>query len=159
VADIIGDGRTRVDWVPTIADIEAPTAAEINAGVRVSQWMTKDGLVGFQPETADAPTSGIESTFDTAVNGRRTFSGMMLRLKKQTGTDTAYDTLLPDTTGYVVIRRSVAATTAIGSGQKVQVYPVMVGEARWLDPEDNMPERYEIPLKPTAEPSLRAEVA
>jgi hypothetical protein len=35
----------------------------------------------------------------------------------------------------------------------------MVGEAAWLDPEDNMPERYEIPLKPTAEPSLRATVA
>lgn len=159
MADLIGDGRTRVDWVPAIADIDAPTTTEINAGVRISQWMTKDGLSGFQPETADAPTSSIESTFDTAVNGRRTFSGMMLTLKKQSGTDTAYDTLLPDTTGYIVIRRSIAATTAPASAQKVQVYPVMVGEAAWMDPEDNMPERYQIPLKPTAEPSLRAAIA
>ena len=82
-----------MDWVPTIANIDAPTTTELDAGIRISQWMTKDGLVGFQPETADAPTSGIESTFDTAVNGRRTFSGTMVRLKKQSGTDTAYDTI------------------------------------------------------------------
>lgn len=159
MADIIGDGRTRVDWVPTIANIAAPTTTELNAGIRISQWMTKDGLAGFAPETADAPTSSIESTFDTAVNGRRTFSGTLVRLKKQTGTDTAYDTMTPDATGYLVIRRSIAATTAFASSQKVEVYPAMVGEARKMDPEDNMPERYELPLKITSQPSLRASVA
>lgn len=157
--DIIGDGKEAWWWVPSIANLNAPTVSEINAGIRISQWMTKDGATGFSPETADAPTSSIESTFDTNVNGRRSFSGPRVRLKKQSGTDTAYTTLTPDATGNLVRRKSLAATTAVASGQAVQVFPVMCGEAAVLDVEDNMPERYDVPMKITAEPKLRAAVA
>jgi hypothetical protein len=159
VPDIIGDGKEAWWWVPSIANLNAPTAAEINAGVRISQWMTKDGATGFAPETADAPTSNIESTFDTNVNGRRTFNGPRLRFKKQSGTDTVYATMTPDTTGNLVRRKSLAAATAVASSQPVQVFPVMCGETAWLDVEDNMPERFDIPVKITAEPKLRAAVA
>lgn len=157
--DIIGDGKEAWWWVPTISNINAPTVAEINAGIRISQWMTKDGATGFAPDTADAPTSSIESTFDTNVNGRRTFSGPRCRFKKQSGTDTVYNTMTPDTTGNLVRRKSLAATTAVASTQPVQVFPVMCGETAWLDVEDNMPERFDIPVKITAQPSLRAAVA
>lgn len=157
--DIIGDGKERWDWVPAIANIAAPTTTELNAGIRLSQWMTKDGATGFAPETADAPTSSMESTFDTNVNGRRSFSNPRIRLKKQSGTDTAYDTLLPDVAGFLVRRKSLGATTAYASAQKVQVFPVMCGEAAWLDQDDNMPERYDIPVKITGQPNLRAAVA
>jgi hypothetical protein len=121
--------------------------------------MTKDGATGFAPDTADAPTSSLESTFDTNVNGRRSFSNPRVRLKKQSGTDTAYDTLLPDATGFLTKRKSVTATTAFASGQKLQVFPVMCGEAAWLDQDDNMPERFDVPMKITAQPNLRAAVA
>jgi hypothetical protein len=157
--DIIGDGRERWDWVPSIANIAAPTTTELNAGIRISQWMTKDGATGFAPDTADASTANIESTFDTNVNGRRTFSNPRIRLKKQSGTDTAYTTLIPDATGYLVRRKSITAATAYASAQAVQVYPVMCGETAWLDQDDNMPERYDVPVKITAQPNLRAAVA
>lgn len=157
--DIIGDGKERWDWVPSIANIAAPTTAELNAGIRLSQWMTKDGATGWAPDTADAPTSSIESTFDTNVNGRRSFNGPRLRFKKQSGSDTAYTTLLPDTTGYVTRRKSLAAATAFASSQPLQVFPVMCGEAAWLDQDDNMPERFDVPFKITAQPNLRAAVA
>jgi hypothetical protein len=159
VPDIIGDGREAWWWVPSIANMLAPTAAEINAGIRISQWMTADGATGFAPETADAPTSNIESTFDSNVNGRRTFSGPKLRLKKQSGTDTAYTTLTPDATGYLVRRKSLTAATAVASLQSVQTFAVMCGETALLDIEPNMPERYDVPIKLTAEPKLRAAVA
>jgi hypothetical protein len=157
--DIIGDGKERWDWVPSIANINAPTAAELNAGIRLSQWMTKDGATGWSPETADAPTSSIESTFDTNVNGRRSFNSPRLRFKKQSGSDSAYTTLLPDVTGFVTRRKSLAAATAFASTQPLQVFPVMCGEAAWLDQEDNMPERFDVPMKVTAQPNLRAAVA
>lgn len=159
MADIPGDGKTRTDWVPAIANKNAPTVSEMNAGIRVSQWMTADGLAGFRPDTADVPVSGIEDTFDTNTNGRRSFSGTMLRFKKQTGSDTVYTTMTPDTTGFIVIRRSLPAATAYASAQPVQVFPVICGETAWLDPEPNTVERFEIPLKMTAQPSLRATVA
>lgn len=157
--DIIGDGKERWDWVPSIANIASVTTVELAAGIRVSQWMTKDGATGFAPDTADAPTSSLESTFDTNVNGRRTFSNPRLRFKKQSGTDTVYSTLIPDATGYLVRRKSLTAATAYASAQPIMVYPVMCGETAWLDQDDNMPERFDVPIKLTAQPNLRAVVA
>ncbi|WP_435233368.1 hypothetical protein [Micromonospora aurantiaca (nom. illeg.)] len=157
--DIPGDGKLRVDWVPAIANKNAPTTTELNAGIRVSQWMTSDGFVGFRPETADVPTSGMEDTFDTSTNGRRSYSGTVLRFKKQSGSDAVYSTMVPDATGFIVERRSMAAATAYASGQPVKVYPVICGETAWLDQEPNTVERFEVPLKMTAQPNLRAAVA
>ncbi|MFY1588998.1 hypothetical protein ACN267_31410 [Micromonospora sp. WMMD734] len=157
--DITADGKTRVAWVPAIANINAPTTTELNAGMLLQSTMTADGLAGFRPETADVDTSALDSTFSTSVNGRTSFSGTMLRLKKQSGTDTIFDTLVRDAAGYVVIRRSVAASTAWASAQKCEVYPALCGEVARVDPEPNTVERYEIPLKITASPALRAAVA
>lgn len=159
MADITADGKTRVYWVTTIANINAPTTTELNAGIALQSTMTADGFAGFRPETADVDTSSLDSTFNTMVNGRTSFSGTLLRLKRQSGTDTIFTTLTRDTAGYVVVRRSVASTTAWASAQAVEVYPALCGEVARMDPEPNSVERYEIPIKVTSSPSLRAAVA
>ncbi|WP_432050315.1 hypothetical protein [Verrucosispora sp. NA02020] len=160
MGDIPGDGKTRADFVLAIANIFNPLASELNAGLRISQWATSDGLAGFRPETADVPTTGLEDTFDTSTNGRRSFSGTIIRLKKQTGSDAAYTTMLPDVEGFIVIRRSIVAATAYASGQHLQgVYPVICGETAWLDAEANTVERFEIPIKMRVQPALRVTVA
>lgn len=159
MADIPVDGKTRAAWVSTIADISAPTTTELNAGVLLQSTLTADGLGGFQPETADVDTSSLASTFNTVTNGRVSFSNTMLRLKKQTGTDTIWNTLTKDTAGYVVLRRYIDQSTAWASGDKVQVYPAICGETKDLDPEPNTLGRYEVPIKITSEPDLRSVVA
>jgi hypothetical protein len=157
--DITADGKTRAYWVTTIANTAAPTVAELNAGIALQSTLTADGLNGFNPDTADVDTSALDSTFNTTVNGRTSFSNTMLRLKKQSGSDTIFTTLTRDTAGYVVIRRSIASTTAWASAQAVEVYPALCGEVSRMDPAPNTVERYEIPIKVTASPSLRATVA
>lgn len=157
--DITSDGKTRVAWVPTVANIAAPTTAELNAGMLLQTTLTADGLMGLSPDTADVDTSSLASTFNTNVNGRTSFSGTGLRLKKQSGTDTIFTTLVRDTAGYLVVRRSIAEGTAWASTQAVEVYPALCGELKRLDPEPNSVERYEIPLKVTSTPNLRAAVA
>lgn len=159
MADITADGKTRVYWVTSIASQNAPTTTELNAGIALQSTLTADGLNGLNPDTADVDTSALDSTFTTNVNGRTSFSNVMLRLKKQTGTDTIFDTLVRDTAGYLVVRRSVASTTAWASSQKIEVYPALCEEVSRLDPAPNTVERYEIGLKITASPSLRAAVA
>lgn len=159
MADIPIDGKVRVAWVSTIADISAPTTTELNAGILLQTTMTADGLMGFQPDTADVDTSSLASTFNTTTNGRVSFSNMGLRLKKQTGTDTIWNTLVKDTAGYVVLRRYVDEATAWASNDQVQVYPAICGETKDLDPEPNTLGRYEVPIKLTAEPDLRSVVA
>jgi hypothetical protein len=164
MADVVADGRTRVYWVTTIANQNAPTTTELNAGMDLTSTLTADGLNGFQPDTAPVDTSSLASTFTSNVNGRTSFSSTKLRLKKQASGDTIFTTLVRDTAGFVVIRRSVTQSTAWASTQAIEVYPALIGEVARMDPEPNTVERYELPIMIGAGtagtgPSLRAAVA
>lgn len=165
MADSLADGNTRVAYVPTIANIAAPTTAELNAGILLSgaatgTLLTPDGLVGFEATTADVDTSGIDSIYDTVDNGRDSFSGTMLRLKKQTSGDTAFSTLgQKGVTGNVVVRRDMASTTAWASSQAIEVYPIKTGRRRNLPPEKNSVRKYEVPTKIYSQPNIDAAVA
>ena len=158
--DIPSDGNVRVSWVTTIANINAPTAAELTAGLLLASIATATGLAGFQPDTADVPTRKLNSTFSSVDVGSISMSGTMLQFFKQSGTDTIYTTLTKNTVGFVVIRRSLATATAYLAGQLLQgVYPAKCGQRRWLDPEENTEERYEVPIKITSEPAFDVLVA
>ncbi len=159
MADVLADGKIRVAYVPSIANIAAPTTTELNAGLLLQSLLTADGFSGFQPDTAKVDTSSLASTFNTAVNGRTSFDSPKLRLKKQDTGDTAYTTLIRDTAGYIVVRQSVAQATAWTSTQAVRVYPIQCGEVAHMDVEENSLERYEGPLTVTSQPNLRAAIA
>lgn len=157
--DSNADGRTRVYSVPSIANRNAPTVAELNAGIDLSGLITPDGVVGFEPDTADVDNSKLNSTFDTKSAGRASFSGTLLRLVKQTGTDSVYNTLIYGYATNIVIRRDVTSGTAWTAAQAVEVYPVQCGEVRNLAPEANSVHKYEVITKITDQPSLRGTVA
>lgn len=159
MADIVCDGKTRAAYVPTIANIAAPTTSELNAGLLLQSLLTPAGLKGFQPETAKVDTSSLASTFNTERNGRAKFGGMLLELKKQDTGDTAYTTLIRLATGYIVVRTSVTESTAWTSTQAIRVYPIECGEVMHVDIEENTLERYQVPLAVTLAPNLRAAVA
>jgi hypothetical protein len=159
MADANADGNTRVYYVPAIANIAAPTTTELNAGTRLDTLMTPDGLVGFEPDTADVDNSKLSSTFNTVSAGRPSFSGTLVRLIKQTGTDTVYNTLVYGLAGFIAVRRDILASTAWASAQALEVYPIQCGEIRNLAPEANSVHKYEVYTKITAQPNLRAAVA
>jgi hypothetical protein len=160
LGDITVDGTTRVAFVPTISNINAPTTTELNAGILLQSVMTPDGLMNYQPTTESEDNSSLASKFTTTTNGRTSFGDARLRLKKQTGTDTAYNTLnVRDTTGYVVVRRWLDQATAWTSSQVVSVYPIITGDRADIDPDANSVARYEIPTKVTATPALTATIA
>ena len=145
--DIVSDGRTRAFWVTTIANTLAPTTTELNAGIDLTTFLTADGLMGLQPDTATVDTSALSSVFNTAVAGRVSFSNTRLRLKRQSGTDTVFNTLsVISTSGYLVVRRSITYSTAWASSQSIEVYPGITGAIARVDPEPNSVERYEIPI-------------
>jgi hypothetical protein len=161
MADVITDGLTRVAYVLTIANAAAPTTTELNAGTSLllHDTMTSDGLNGFNPATADVPTSKFSSTFDTMQPGRVSYSNPTLRFCKQVAPDLIYNTLSRATTGFIVIRRGLAAATAWASTQVIEVYPIVCGERVLLDPAPNTLQRWESPLKLSAQPTLNAAVA
>lgn len=161
MADIIVDGMTRVAFVPTIANIAAPTVAELNAGTLLQSTLIPAGLEGFESTTAEVDNTSLASTFDTKLPGRVGFSGTGLVLKKQDGTDTVFNALTtPNTNGYIVIRDGVAQATAWTVADKVEVHPVRTATHSILGRgEANSLLRYRVPTPITSQPNLKALVA
>lgn len=122
--------------------------------------MTKDGATGFVADTADAPTSSKESTFQTAVNGMISLNNPQFKLKRQTplGSDAAFNAMPTDGTAFAVRRNSKTATSAHASGDKVDVFPVQFSQKAKVDQADNMPEMYIVPVKITSQPTFDVSV-
>lgn len=160
MADIIVDGQTRVAYVPTIADIAAPTATELNAGTVLTTTLIPAGLEGWESTTAEVDNSSLASTFDTKLPGRVSFSGTALVFKKQDATDTVFTLMTtPGTNGYLVVRDGVASTTAWTAADKVEVYPIRTSTHSILGRgEANSVLRYRVPTPITSKPNLKAVV-
>lgn len=152
---------TRVYYVPTIANIAAPTVAELNAGTSLTSTLIPAGLEGFENSTAEVDNTSLASDFDTKLPGRKSFSGTGLVFKKQDGTDTIFVLLsVPNTNGYVVIRDGVLNTTAWTIADKVEVFPIRTATHVMLGRgESNSLLKYRIPTPITSQPNLKAVVA
>lgn len=159
MADVFADANTRVGFASAIVNIALPTTTELNAGILLHDIITDDGLIGFEASSTPIPTTPLSGQFDTTYPGRDNFSGTMLRLKKQTATDTIFNTFVKYTAGFIIIRRGIAVATAWTTSQPIEVYPITVGRERRLQPTANSIEKWECPISISAQPNLRAAVA
>jgi hypothetical protein len=159
MSDLINDGMTKVVWASTIANINAPTTAELNAGQDFTPRVTPDGLK-VDPSTADVDTSSLASTFDTKTVGR---IGVDVELMFKRGTttpeDLPYATLKYGVAGYLVIRRGIAYATAWATSQKCEVYPITCGEPQNNAPAANEVMKFTSSMKVTSSPATAAVVA
>ncbi|MGR3870986.1 phage tail tube protein [Streptomyces graminifolii] len=159
MADLISDGKTRVAWVSSIANINAPTAAELTAGADYTKRITPDGLK-LDPSTADVDTSSLASTFDTKTVGRVGFDTEITFKRGDTvGDDAPYTTLKYGVSGFLAIRRGVAYATAWTAGQVVEIYPITCGEPQNSSPAANEVMKFMSPMKVTDAPATAAVVA
>ena len=159
MADLISDGNTKVVWVTSIANINAPTAAELNAGSDWTQRLTPDGLK-TDPTTADVDTSSLASQFTTNQPGRRSYSCEITFKRGSTPTeDQPYTTLSYNTAGYLAVRRGTAYATAFATGDRVEVYPVTAAEPQNVAPAANEVLKVTVELKVTSDPATHATVA
>lgn len=156
MADLVSDGKIRVEWLPACANIAAPTVAERNAGLRLDPVMTPDGLK-TDGKTADVDNSSLSSTFDTRRAGRRGFTNSV-KIKRQDSADTALSTLVYRANGFLVVRRTVDAATAPTIGDKVEVYPSECGD-RQPSYGPNAIQAFEIDLFNTVQPNVDAVTA
>lgn len=159
MADIIVDGRTRVAFVPSIANIAAPTVAELNAGTLLHSYLVPAGLTGFENTTAEVDNTALDSTFDTKLPGRQSYSGTMMTFKKQdNGTDPVFTLMTtPNTNGFIVIRDELPAGNAWATSQRMEVYPIRTATHSMLGRgEANSLLRYQVPTPITLTPNLKA---
>lgn len=159
MTDVVTDGRIKVWSVPSIANIAAPTVAELNAGTALESLITPDGFMGFEPDTSAIDTSALNSTKNYKMPGRINLDNTGLRMKKQAGVDTVYNTMIYGYSTNIVVRRDTLSTTAWTIADKVEVYPVTCGATKNLTPEANSLHKYEVPAMVTGDWNDRATVA
>lgn len=159
MADLISDGKTRVAWLATVANINAPAVAELTAGADYTARITPDGLK-LDPSTADVDTSSLASTFDTKTAGRIGFD-VELTFKRgdNPADDAPYTTLKYGVSGFLAVRRGVPYSTAWTTGQKVEIYPITCGEPQNSSPAANEVMKFVSPMKVTDAPATSATVA
>jgi hypothetical protein len=134
------DGNVRVEFVTTIANTGAPTAAEINAGSSVdfSCYITGDG---FNPGLDEAVIADLRlcdvEVFEQPGRASRTLSITYIDNTNTADPNDAAETLIPGTTGYIVKRSGLAFDTAFAASQKVEVWPIKAGAFAPQPPEAN----------------------
>lgn len=137
MADMLNDGNIRLTYVPTIADIAAPTTTELEAGVDLECLVTADGLaISVDEEVVSVPK--LCETSNSQDPGRATY-GVTLTLARQEdeADDIGWTTLKRGTSGYLVMRYGIAHDTAWAAGDNVQVFPGRCGARRPQQPEAN----------------------
>lgn len=157
MAPVIIDGRVRASWVTAIANINAPTVAELNAGTALEGYITPDGL-DISASTGGVDVSNLGSTFTTMRAGRRSFD-ISIKFHHDGASDVAFNLLPYRTNGYLVVRRGIDKTTAWTAAQKVEVYPLESGEPTELPPAPDGTWDFTSPFYLTSDPQTRATVA
>lgn len=153
----VHDGKTKVYWVPTISNKAAPTTAELNAGTSLAAFLKKDGLnISLTQNMVD--NADLEDTFD--AQGVGTYGGSMeLTCFRDDTTETAWNLFVYGTSGYIVVRRGIAYSTAWTAAQKVEVYPAQMHEPVPGPTAGNEQVTFKAAIAITDTPSLKATVA
>lgn len=154
---VIIDGRVRVTWTAAIANVAAPTVAELNAGTALEQFIRPDGLdIGMA--TGGVDTSNLGSTFTTMRAGRKKPT-ITIGFHHDGPTDTPYNLLPYRTVGFITVRRGVDRTQAWATSDKVEVYPVETAEAVQIKPGPDSTWDFSSEMFVMADPNTRAVVA
>ena len=141
--DRLIDGNVKVWWVTTLSSTTSPTAAQINAGVSLESFLTKDGLK-ISVDIGSVDTSSLSNLSETSDYGRST-AAPVLTMKRKT-VDTAWTTFSGKPSGFLVVRRGLANTTTGIAGQKVSVFPCKAGVRAEEDPAINEVDKFTVKL-------------
>ena len=149
-AGVKAQGNVKLQWVPTIASVTAPTLAEVNAAgsLDLSCFMTAEGWAPSVDTAKGTSTRRLCSKQLYEQFGTTTYSlsdlSYIYNPQGTANTDPmrAYEKLVPGTAGYFVARLGLdGITVEWAAGQFVSVWPVRLGERlETLDPTDEFAE-------------------
>lgn len=125
------DGLVNTIWVPSIKNIQKPTAAEINAGTDLSNYVTLGGW-SCTPSQESISDQRENSAQDYENPGRKKISGPNVEVIDNTNTshstqNAAMETLIEGAEGYFVRRYGKQTDKTFVAGDKVNVYAVRIG--------------------------------
>lgn len=150
------DAKTKITWCTSIADISAPTVTELNNGIELTRYVSKDGL---QPNPAQnmVDSASIADVFNAQVVGSWGM-GMTLNMFRDDADDAAWEAVTYNTEGFLVVRRGVLQSVPWDDGQAVEVYPAQMHEPVPQGSAQDTNVRFTAALAIREEPNLKAVV-
>ena len=137
------DGNVAVWLVPAIADTSAPKMTELAAGsiVDISCYLTSDGYTASLDEQVISDERLCSTqTYENKGRSQRTLEVKYIdntNSPQEAEYNKAKATLVPGAAQYIVVRRGKAFDTAVATGYKVTISPIVPGEYREEPPEAN----------------------
>lgn len=111
-----------VYWVPTIANISAPTRAELDAGIDLTAAMPIDGVTGFSLAGKTVAVTNLATGFEGVVsNGRSVGTSSLMVYISETGDTDVRSLIHYGDRGNVVL-----FDTGDVTGGLMDIYPVTV---------------------------------
>lgn len=119
---LIADGEVKFSFVETIADLDAPTVVEVDAGTDVTEWF-RSLDTPLDGNAVDAPN--LSTAFRVTVAGK--FGGNVSgEAYRDDTSDDAWALFPRNTTGFFVIRRFGGSDVAYAVADEVEVWPIRV---------------------------------
>lgn len=157
MARLIPNESTWIGFATSVANISAPTAAEIAAATELTGYVIS---VNAASQGNTLPTPSLDSLFETSVPG--TVSAQFTAdFYRDDAADTAWDTLPRATTGFFVISRFGGSGTdrLPIAADEVEIWPVTVTSRTMQNMSSNQVMMFSVQCSVPVEPVENATVA
>lgn len=154
---LIPNENTWVGFVPTVAALDAPTAANLTSAVNLTPFLIS---LNASARGNTVPTPSFDSLFETSIGGTNTATFDADFYRDDT-TDTAWDTLPRATEGFFIVSRFGGSGTGNkpAAGDEVEVWPVMVVSRTMANMSNNTVMTFTVSCSVPDEPAETATVA
>ena len=154
MARFMRKGKTRVWFAPTLT-INAPTAAQINAGTRLDTELAE--VNGFTFANSPIDTPDMATAFVSKINGEDAVDDSNLVLyESDAGAAGIQTTLAKGVTGYICFFYKGIAGALPAAADTVESWPVTVASNARQYTADNEAAKYQVTFTPTAAPVAAA---
>lgn len=153
---VIPDGEVRIHAVTTIANIQAPTQAEVQAGTDITPYLAS---MDTPLDGNRVPAGDLSTAFRITAAGKFGGDITMDVHRGTTGADdTAYDLFPRGTETNIVIRRFGGSTVNLATADVVEVWPVRVVTRSPAPLEEEALQMSTVDMAATAEPAIDVSV-
>lgn len=152
---VIPNEQSYLGFLPAVANLAAPTAAEITAGTNLTSFLIS---LNASSQGNTVPTPDISTLFETSIPGTVQAS-LTADFYRDDTTDTAWTTLARSTEGFFVIQRYGNTGGNPATADDVEVWPIMVVSRTMSNMANNTAMTFTVTCSVPVEPNESAVVA